>query len=260
MDNPEITETQVSEILAGWTGPIDKQGAEAMLRRKVDHDDLIVGKTPAGWLIVGRDHNGVTRAGCRSDPLSLARDLLAASEAEAAQQRLIQDAIAAGDAMTEAAMSATFEPQGSQKAIEAVEAVETVEGAPIAPDTDGAEESQSPPPINHGGMMVEADDLARLRTLAMLRIDNRAAELVEEIAPEAQRKAHIARTAELTNKLMLGLITDLERIEENRLARITTWINRIHDHAADLKRTAAAADLAALQAFDFDDGWPDPPH
>jgi hypothetical protein len=106
------------------------------------------------------------------------------------------------------------------------------------------------------GVMIERDEIARLRLALSMEVDRTAADLIAARNPN--NAADVERARDLNNLLMLGLISDAQRGELDGLNARVGWARRVEEVAREAKRTIADAPADRLEGLDpAEIGWPE---
>ena len=107
----------------------------------------------------------------------------------------------------------------------------------------------------HGGILIERDEIARLRLALSMEVDRRAAARIAARYPNDA--ADVARARDLNNLLMLGLITDAQREELDGLNARVGWARRVEEIARNVKCSLADMPAERLANFDLTEiPWP----
>jgi hypothetical protein len=105
-------------------------------------------------------------------------------------------------------------------------------------------------------IMIERDEIARLRLALSMEVDRTAAARIAQRNPNDA--ADVERARDLNNLLMLGLITEAQREELDGLNARVGWARQVEEVARAAKRAIAEAQAEALGRFDVAGiGWPE---
>jgi hypothetical protein len=256
---------EAREILAGWGAPEDLAGAERMLGAPWIGDGPVIGLTPAGWLIVGRDRLGRTHAGCRADLLGLARDLARIADGEATPAAPPPPSAApmfvADDESVPVPTSPTQDAEPEQGASDADQ--------PAGPH--GSDAAAAPDPFEPGisahthhrkayaGTMTLVDEVELARGQVIRRATDIESDLVFALTGSSEWADLAAAFQEYQHLGALGRpVSDELRERHLRFQEFTDHRQKIRDHGVHLRDVARLADMDKLRAMSetMDDGWP----
>jgi hypothetical protein len=196
------------------------------------------------WVAAGRaPDGGPPFATTDADPAAAAQRILAEAETQrTARLRARNDGAGAGEDAREDVRRcveglARPEARGPARPMEPP-ANDDNEGRPSAEPNGGA----------HAGILIERDEIARLRLALSMEVDRTAAARIAQRNPNDA--ADVERARDLNNLLMLGLITEAQREELDGLNARVGWARQVEEVARAAKRAIAEAQAEALGRFD----------
>jgi hypothetical protein len=170
----------------------------------------------------------------------------------AAAQRILAEAETQRTARLQARNDGGSADEGPREDVRSRRCVEGL----ARPEARGPEEDARLKTRGPAGVLVERDEIARLRLALSMEVDRMAAARIAQRFPNDA--ADVERARDLNNLLMLGLITETQREELDGLNARVGWARQVEEVARAAKRRIAEAEAQALGSFDVAEiAWPE---